>query len=205
FSAAHRVRRARIAIACLTAASFGWALFETATNPAFAYFSTFSRAWELGIGALLALLPALELPRLARRAIAWLGLAGIAASVIVVSDASPLWPAPLGLLPVVSTALVILAGTGGPVRPPWVLTNPVATYLGDISYRLYLWHFPAAVLLVAVMPAGTPAYLVAALALTFALSVTSYHLVENPARRARWFRWRGRRIRGLTRAWLPTA
>lgn len=201
---AHRMRRARVAIVAITGASFAWALVETATNPAFAYFSTFSRAWELGIGAILAFLPPLALSPLARRVIAWAGLVGIAVSLVVVADSSPLWPAPLGLLPVVSTAMVILAGADTSVPAPWILTNRVATYIGDVSYSLYLWHFPVAILLVAAMPAGTPTYIVVALAATFALSVLSFHLVENPARRAAWFRWRRRRIRGLTRAWLPT-
>ncbi|HLS92230.1 MAG TPA: acyltransferase family protein [Microbacterium sp.] len=200
-----RVRRlTRTVIALLTLASLAWAFVETRTNPTFAYFSTFSRAWELGIGALLAFLPAIPLAAAWRRVLAWAGLAGIAASLLVVSESSPLWPAPLALLPVLSTALVIVAGAAPGARGPWLLTNPVATYIGDISYSLYLWHFPVAILLVALVPEGTPAYLAIALAATAALSALSYHLIENPARRATWFRWREGRIRGVTRAWAPT-
>ncbi|MGO2667723.1 MAG: acyltransferase family protein, partial [Microbacterium gubbeenense] len=133
WSALRARRLTRTLIVLLTAASFGWALYETQANHAFAYFSTFSRAWELGIGAVLAFLPALPLGLWWRRAIAWVGIAGIAASLVVVTESSPLWPAPLGLLPVISTALVIAAGTD-----PWILSNRVATYIGDISYSLYL-------------------------------------------------------------------
>ncbi|WP_036318539.1 acyltransferase family protein [Microbacterium indicum] len=194
-------RFAAIAIGVLTAASFAWALYETATNPAFAYFSTFSRAWELGIGALLAFLPEVVMRRSSRRILAYLGLAGILLSLFVVSGDSPLWPAPLALLPVVSSALVVLAGADATTDQPapWILRNQVATYLGDVSYSLYLWHFPVAILLLSVLPEGSVRYGAAAIALTLVLSVLSYHLVENPARRATWFRgWRP------TRAALPT-
>ncbi|MFP3589709.1 hypothetical protein SCB29_39825, partial [Paraburkholderia sp. SIMBA_055] len=82
-------------IIALSLASFVWALVETRTNPTFAYFSTFSRAWELGIGAILAFLPALPLSLLVRRILAWAGIAGIALSLAVISETSTLWPAPL--------------------------------------------------------------------------------------------------------------
>jgi peptidoglycan/LPS O-acetylase OafA/YrhL len=205
-----RTRRlTRTVIIALSLASFVWALIETRTNPTFAYFSTFSRAWELGIGAILAFLPGLPISLLLRRILAWGGIAGIALSVAVISEASALWPAPLALLPVLSTALVIVAGMHAPddelAYGPWLLTNRVATYLGDISYSLYLWHFPVAILGVTLLPAGSKRYYLAAIVLTLALSIASFHLVENPARRATWFRWSGGRIRGVTRAWLPVA
>ena len=196
-------------IVALSVASFAWALYETHANPTFAYFSTFSRAWELGIGAILAFVPALPLPLLVRRILAWAGLAGIACSIAFISESSALWPAPLALAPVLSTALVIVAGTQAPndefAYGPWILTNRVATYLGDISYSLYLWHFPIAILGVAILPAGSKRYYLAAFVLTLALSAASFRFIENPARRASWFTWAGGRIRGLTRAWIPVA
>ncbi|GGF43465.1 acyltransferase [Microbacterium sorbitolivorans] len=205
---AQRARRlTRTLIVALSLVSFVWALIETQTNPTFAYFSTFSRAWELGIGAILAFLPGLSLSLLVRRILAWAGLAGIALSIVVISESSSLWPAPLALLPVLSTALVIVAGIYASedeaAYGPWILTNRVATYLGDISYSLYLWHFPIAILGVTLLPAGSKRYYLAAIVLTLALSIASFHLVENPARRATWFRWSGGRIRGITRAWMP--
>ncbi|WP_162621804.1 acyltransferase family protein [Microbacterium suaedae] len=201
-------RRVRLAgaamIFLLTTASFAWAMVETTSNHDFAYFSTFSRAWELGIGALLAFVPRLDLSALMRRILAWIGLVGIVASLFIVSSASPLWPAPLALLPVLSTALVLLAGVGARdgEGAPWILRNRIATYVGDISYSLYLWHFPIAILLVALIPAGSVAYIALALLLTFVASMASYHFVENPARRAVWFRRRGR-VLTPSRAWLP--
>jgi peptidoglycan/LPS O-acetylase OafA/YrhL len=165
--------------------SFAWAVYETATNPAWAYFSTSSRAWELGAGAFVAVVsPVLtRIPTALRPIIAWTGFAGMVASVFVVT-AAPGFPAPFAALPVLSTVTVIIAGTGGPTRFLWPLTNRISGYIGDISYSLYLWHWPAIVLLVAFMPAGNLTYYVTAGAISLALSAASYHFIENRFRNA---------------------
>jgi peptidoglycan/LPS O-acetylase OafA/YrhL len=168
------------AMVAIIVTSFAWAVYETATNPAWAYFSTLSRAWELGVGAFIAVVaPVLtRIPSALRPVLAWIGFAGMVLSVFVVTEA-PGFPAPFAALPVFATALVILAGTGGPVRLLWPLTNRVSGYIGDISYSLYLWHWPVIVILVAFMPAGNLSYYLTAGIISAALSVTSYHFIEN--------------------------
>lgn len=182
-------------------ASFGWAMHQTATAPDSAYFNTFARAWELGIGALLAALgPALGKIRNAWRVpMTVLGLGGIVASVFVVTE-NHAFPAPWAALPVLATGMVIAAGTnvqeaaahGMALREVLLLplTNRVAVYVGDISYSLYLWHFPVVVLLLAFFPAGTVVYWTTAIVGMTALSVLSYHLVEVPVRNSRWLEHR---------------
>ncbi len=105
-------------------ASFVYALWETNTNPTFAYFSTFSRAWELGFGALFAIaLPLFQgIPPIARTVIGWLGLIGIVASYFVINDTLP-FPAPWAAFPVAPSALVILSGIAGTQRFLFPLTN----------------------------------------------------------------------------------
>jgi peptidoglycan/LPS O-acetylase OafA/YrhL len=196
------VRRGALAVTVLAimVVSFSWALAETATNPTVAYFSTVSRAWELGFGALLAIVePVLgRIPERMRAPLAWLGLMGMVASMLWVTPGQAGFPAPLAVFPVVSAGLVIIAGTGSRSSGPWPLTNPVSGYIGDISFSLYLWHWPVIVLLTAVTSseglAGIRFYL-AALILSFVLSFSSYHLVEDPLRRARWFGGEGGRGR----------
>lgn len=160
--------------------SFAWAIYETATIPAWAYFSTASRAWELGVGAFVAVIaPVLtRIPAVLRPVLAWVGLGAMVASVFTTVE-TPGFPAPLAALPVLAAALVIVAGTGGPVRFLWPLTNRVSGYLGDISYSLYLWHWPVVVLLVAFMPAGNLHYYLTAGTISLVLSVMSYHFIEN--------------------------
>ncbi|WP_455133507.1 acyltransferase family protein [Microbacterium aurum] len=183
-------------------ASLAWALYETSTTPTMAYFSTFSRGWELGIGALLAIIAPLlpSMPQALRTALSWLGIGGIALSLFIITPESP-FPAPGALLPVLATAVVVLAGTGarGEKAPSNViLTNPVSAYLGKTSYSLYLWHFPVIIILGAVLPVS-PMYFALCLALTVLLSVFSFHFVENPVRHSNWFerarveRWGDRR------------
>ncbi|WP_166391156.1 acyltransferase family protein [Nocardioides ochotonae] len=175
------------AIVLVTAASFGWAMWETQDNPTVAYFSSLSRAWELGIGALLAVVATkVRIGSVALRTVlGYVGLLGIAVSLFVVPD-SPGFPAPWAALPVLATALVILAGIGGPQPYLYPLTNRVAGYIGDISYSLYLWHFPVIILLAALVETGTMTYYAIALVLMFAASIASFHLIENPARQHEW-------------------
>ncbi|WP_435078771.1 acyltransferase family protein [Clavibacter michiganensis] len=171
----------------VTVGSFAWAMADTAGNAAVAYFSTLSRAWELGVGALLAVgTPLLRrIPDAVRPVMAYAGLAVIAYGLFALSSESPI-PAPGSAIPVVGAALVIAGGTGGAQRFLWPLTNPVSRYLGDISYSLYLWHFPVIVILAAVSDTAGLGYPVIVLVLTLGLSVLSYHGLEDPIRRSHW-------------------
>ncbi|MBD1538835.1 acyltransferase family protein [Arthrobacter sp. S13_S34] len=178
---------AGFAMLALTIASFAWSVFETSTSPTTAYFSTFSRAWELGVGALLAcastLLP--RLPSALRPYIAWAGLVGIVISLFTI-NAETAFPGPSAALPVLSTAIVIAAGTGASVhRGLGLLTNRVSGYIGNISYSLYLWHFPVIVIGSTLFGEGPLQTAVIALVFT-AGAVYSYHLVEDPIRKSDW-------------------
>jgi peptidoglycan/LPS O-acetylase OafA/YrhL len=174
-------------IAVLSVASLFWALWETHTEPTVAYFSTLSRAWELGTGALLAVgtrrLTFLSSP--VRVGLAWAGLGLIAVSVFVI-DSKSAFPAPWAILPVLGTVLVIASGTGGRAAYLWPLTNPASRYVGALSYSLYLWHFPVLILLEVVLPPDSGHYYAWALAGMTALSVLSFHGVEQPIRRSNW-------------------
>ena len=197
---------AGVAIAVLSGISLAWAFVETASNPTAAYFSTFVRAWELGLGALVAIAaaPLARCDRRLRRVVAWVGLVGVLCSLFTVSSSSG-FPAPWALLPTLSTAAVLGAGAGLSGRSLLALSNPVSQYLGKISYSLYLWHFPVVVLILTVVPRYSVAYWVAGLALIFGLSAASFHLLEDPARRGTWFRQRPGRLPIPATGWLRYA
>jgi len=181
---------AGIVVGVIALGSFAWSMHETSTNVAWAYFSTVSRTWELGLGALVAVAAPWLRIRAARvrTALAWSGLAGIALATLV-TPAGHGFPAPWAALPVVATAAVIAAGEGGPTWAP-LITNRVSRYLGEISYSLYLWHWPVAMLLVAVVPRDMWGYVPIALGLTLVLSAASYRWLEQPARTSEWLRWK---------------
>jgi peptidoglycan/LPS O-acetylase OafA/YrhL len=186
-SAGHARRVIGIAIVLLTVVSFAWSIWETQSNASWAYFSTASRAWELGVGAIVAVYAPLiaRLPEVLRHTLAWVGLGGIVVAIFTMTDAIA-FPGPSAAYPVIATALLIVGGTGVERSTLMPLTNRVSRYLGDISYSLYLWHFPVTILLLSVYPGDSVEYYVVGLLTMLILSVLSFHLVENPARHFEW-------------------
>jgi peptidoglycan/LPS O-acetylase OafA/YrhL len=187
----HRMLLAGGVMGIIITASLGWAIHETATAPVWAYFNTFARVWELGVGALLATAVGVlaRIPDKAKPLLSWAGLGLIAASLFLIGDDSVGFPAPWALMPVAGAALVIAAGVGGEPGYQDFLRNRVSTYIGDFSYSLYLVHWPVIVILAAMMDIGAYFY-VSVLALSFGLAIASYHFVENPLRRADWGKFR---------------
>ncbi len=193
--------------------SAGYSYYHSVEAPTAAYFSTFDRAWELALGATIATLAPwlVRTPQLLRYLLTTLGLSMIGVSAVMINDTLT-FPMPWAALPVIGAALVVSAGVGVNLKFP-LLVNPVTRYLGDISYSLYLWHFPVAVLAVAYFPEKGLAYQGTALAATLALSIFTFHMVENPVRRSNWLepRWRRARVRGpadhshpVANGWLAT-
>jgi peptidoglycan/LPS O-acetylase OafA/YrhL len=189
FALIHRAPRRTIFLCAVlvSGASLGWAVHETANNPTWAYFSTLSRAWELGLGAVLACaVPVLEkIPNRMRPWLAWSGLATLAAAAVLM-DENTSFPAPWALVPVLASGAVIAAGVGAVPAFLFPLTNPVSVYLGTISYSLYLWHLPVIVFTSTFLGQVGEKYLLLASALIFLLSVLSYHFIEDPLRHASW-------------------
>ena len=163
------------------AASFLYALQQTASSPAAAYFSTFSRAWELGAGALLAIAAPLlaKLPTGIRFVVGWLGLLALLWSFVQVTDATP-FPGPGAALAVGATMLIIAGGIGGRQRYLFVLDNPLSVYIGNLSYSLYLWHFPVLTFALLLMPEQTPTVTAIIFGLTVAISMIAFYLIEQP-------------------------
>ncbi|WP_454811323.1 acyltransferase family protein [Paenarthrobacter nitroguajacolicus] len=179
---------AGIAIISISTLSFLWSLLETQNNSGVAYFSTFSRAWELGLGAILAIFaPTLSrIPGYLRPVLAWIGLGGMILALFVIEE-SHSFPAPTALLPVLSTCIVVAAGTGtGEHRLLAPLTNRVARYIGDISFSLYLWHFPVIVIGSQLIHDSEPFSILVLVGAFTLLSIYSYHLLEDPVRKSSW-------------------
>ncbi|MGY2130538.1 acyltransferase family protein [Blastococcus sp. SYSU DS0617] len=183
-----RTVRLGLVVLAVSTASFLWSLHATAESPSTAYFSTFTRAWELGLGALVAVsLARLDrVPPRLRAALGWAGLTGVLGSAFLITSADP-FPGSLAALPVLSAVLVVAFGAapGGP-GTRWALGSPPARFLGRISYSLYLWHWPVAVVCWSVL--GTEAAVTApvALALSLALATVSYYAIEQPVLESRW-------------------
>jgi peptidoglycan/LPS O-acetylase OafA/YrhL len=174
-----------VVLAVITLASFAWSVMQTAQTPTFAYFSTFTRAWELGVGGLLAIFATSlrRLPSPAKAAASWLGVAGIFASALLYTEATP-FPGAAAALPVLGTAGILLGGMAGPRFGARVLLETLPLrWLGDISYSLYLWHWPLLILGSAYVGRTlSTGESLEFMALAVLLSALSYYLLENPIR-----------------------
>ncbi|WP_435748146.1 acyltransferase family protein [Nocardioides sp. SYSU DS0663] len=176
-------------LVAVAAASFTWSVVHSADAPAAAYFSTLTRAWELAVGALVALVPAAAVRRMGRwpaTLLAVVGLAMIVTACVVLTEATP-FPGYAATLPVLGCALVLLAG-GGAARPmtDHLLALRPVRVVGDWSYSLYLWHWPALVLTAGLLGRSlTAAETAVAVLVTFVLSGVTYHAVELPFRDGR--------------------
>lgn len=178
-------RRALIAtLGVVTIVSLAVSVIMTIQEPAMAYFVTPTRAWEFGIGALLAFLPGLAAPAV-RVALGWAGAAGIIATAVLY-DASTPFPGVAALLPVLSTAAVIWAGTTIATGSFAQISRlrPVQ-WLGDVSYSLYLWHWPLIVIAPYALGRETNGIEAGALlALSLLLAALTRRFVEAPVRTA---------------------
>lgn len=204
------LRLLRLVLTVIAAGSFIYALWQSQAEPTWAYFSTLSRGWELGAGALLATFTArlLQIPATARPILAGVGLAGILGSAVLL-DSHSVFPAPWGAVPVLATAAVIAAGTGRePALRFDVLSWMPMQYVGKISYSLYLWHFPVVTLASSFTSnPQSPWAMVAQVALMMMLSIASFHFIEDPIRKSNWLNDHGRSakpsgsIRRLSSGW----
>ncbi|MDF2603024.1 acyltransferase family protein [Sphingomonas sp.] len=132
-------RMAAAVIICVLL-SFVAALGMAAYRSELAFYLLPARAWELGAGALVAMkrFPHISSPR-GRQMAAGAGLALIVGSIIFVEE-GPLFPAPLAAFSVLGTALLIAYGEGAFTHR--ILALPPLQWVGNISYSLYLWHWP---------------------------------------------------------------
>ncbi|WP_241984963.1 MULTISPECIES: acyltransferase family protein [unclassified Cryobacterium] len=179
--------------------SFCHALGESATTPSAAYLSTFSRVWELGVGALLAAAAPVfhRIPVALRGLLGWAGLLGILAGFFLIDDTLA-FPGPWAAVPVAATALVIIGGITGPQHYLFPLTNPLSVWIGDLSYSLYLWHFPVMVFLLMADPTLSVQVI---LGMILALSIVSYYLIEQPLHRSPWLHRFGDSAESRRLAW----
>ena len=181
--------RLMIGLVAIIVASFTLSVLQTASDPTVAYFSPFTRTWELALGALVAVSTGwlLRIPRALGSVLTWIGLAAIALASIEFNSHT-VYPGALVAVPVVGASLVI---AGGVFTPRWAAESLLGLapfqWFGKLSYSIYLWHWP--ILIIAADEAGKASlpfrqnlvWLMVALA----ASVVTFRVIENPIRHAR--------------------
>ena len=183
--------RARLAIGLtlVLIASFVLSVAQTSSDPTVAYFSPFTRAWELALGGLVAVGTTwlMRVPARVGASLTWLGLGAILFSAIDFNSQTA-YPGSLVAVPVIGAALIIAGGTAASrFGAESVLGLRPCTWLGDRSYSLYLWHWP--ILIIAAESQSRTSLTLRQslpwLALAVVATIITYSVVENPIRRAR--------------------
>lgn len=167
----------------LMALSFWNALYLGGTRPNWGFYLITSRAWELGAGALVALIEPWVRPRVERRLAMGLVAAGLAVALVLMAITPyGLSPGRRSLALIGGGCLVLLLGTAeGPVGR--LLTLRPVVWTGLISYSLYLFHQPvfAFLRLATLERPGVWTHL-ALVPLAFLLAWLSWRHVEQPFR-----------------------
>ena len=143
-------------IAALFALSFGVNAVQVRSDEVAAFYSPWTRLWELLMGSALALLartplvgrrfePLVRLSELSssptlRNAVSLVGIAAVIAA-IVFFNAETSYPGWRAALPTGGTLLVLAAGPEAWLNRH-LLSRKVLVGIGLISYPLYLWHWP---------------------------------------------------------------
>lgn len=188
-----------VSFALSTALSFGWSPGDFTSQPqSWAFYTSITRAWEFGIGAMLAVWIAhraqMNRAVITPTTVPLVGFAGlllVVVSMVVISPES-VFPGVIVLLPTVGTLLLLWAGADNSTQYSIQrgLSSKSMVYLGDRSYSLYLWHWPVIYFAIVLFP-GSWIPLVAA-ALSFIPALASFRFIEQPLRLSK--TWVGRRV-----------
>jgi peptidoglycan/LPS O-acetylase OafA/YrhL len=174
------------ALGVLAIASLALGLWILSFNPPMAFYIAPARAWEVLLGAMLAVgTPAPPRSRLTGDLISLAALGAIAWSILGFSSEA-LFPGPNALLGCCGAAALLYVGAA-PRAPigSRALASPPMVFIGRISYSLYLWHWPLLVFASYYALDGLGwTWKAALIALAVGLSAVTERFVERPFRGA---------------------
>ncbi|GGY17557.1 acyltransferase family protein [Paludibacterium paludis] len=169
-------------LTALAVASLALSQWLAVTHPAEAFYLPTSRMFEWLTGALTALSPAGFTIRHRR----WVAPVALTCIIVMLAflKSGMVFPGLTALPVCVATALMLQSGSETPSRiHQWLGKTPLRV-LGDMSYSLYLWHWPI-LALARTANGGEPEFVDSAIVLAIILmaSALSWHTVEKPMRR----------------------
>jgi peptidoglycan/LPS O-acetylase OafA/YrhL len=179
-----RTRRSIWVLSAVTVPSFAYCVYATRVTPTVAFYELPARAWEFGVGGLLALLPASRSSAATSWAVACgiVGMGVILATGVLVKGGTG-FPGWLALLPVAGTLATLFAGAKAPQRGiSAVLGAAPLQFVGARSYSWYLWHWPFVVFAGALFPGVTVGGKIAAAVASLLAAILTFSFVERPIR-----------------------
>lgn len=176
-----------IAFAVLTVIPLGWLLLST--HDGGVYFDTRARIWEFAFGSTIAIIvPFIHFDPWLQRLLSWLGL-GALVTFCLVSIGT--YPGPMAFVPMSAVTAMLIAGNPGDRwnATCWLAVKPLVT-LGNISYSVYLVHWPIFVLYLTAMGQERVSVTqgIAIIVVSLAAALVLHFGVDRPFMRLRWAR-----------------
>ena len=155
-------------------------------NKSYSFYFPLTRFWELGCGIVLAffetygLIRAKRITLRVRHALSCVGLMCVTVPMFIYTK-DMVHPGYITLLPVLGSVTLIMAQPDAFINRTLLSWAPM-TFVGLISYSLYLWHWPLLAFIFICIPNASVSWMIGALVLSFVLATLVYYFVENPVR-----------------------
>lgn len=181
-------KRLLVVFSVVSVVSFWWMLFEFSTNPTASYFSTFSRTWELAFGGLLSVV---RLEFITKKLGTALPIIRAVALVALFGSLAVVTPTNFGytlVIPTIATGILLVSAAARQEHDfvYRIMSFRGLTSIGTISYSVYLWHWPIAVV------GRQNGYFeniwqnLIGVGLALLFGMIGYYLIERPFLRIKW-------------------
>ncbi len=172
-----------VGITLVAFTSFTFSIWLTDRSPVWSFYILPTRAWELAIGALIVFVPSqLRFGKIPFS----LSLIAIGVAILIFNESTP-FPGSAALVPVIAVFLLLCYREIWPQFASKIARIRAIQYLGDISYSLYLWHWPVLVMPVLIWNRNLSILeRLALLIVVLVLSHVTFTFIENPLRHKNW-------------------